>query len=42
MSVYCIENCGMTDERIRPGAEALGESGSYLTTLIVKDDEEVV
>ena len=42
MSVYCVENCGMADERIRLGAEALGESGSYLTTLIVKDDEEVV
>ena len=42
MSVYCAENCGMADERIRLGVEALGESGSYLTTLIVKDDEEVV
>ena len=27
----------MADERIRLGVEALGESGSYLTTLIVKD-----
>lgn len=27
MSVYCVENCGMADERIRLGVEALGESG---------------
>lgn len=36
LSVYCVENCGMADERIRLGAEALEENGSYLTTLIVK------
>jgi sirohydrochlorin cobaltochelatase len=32
----------MADERIRLGAEALEENGSYLTTLIVKDEGEVV
>lgn len=42
LSVYCVENCGMADERIRLGAEALEENGSYLTTLIVKDEGEVV
>ena len=32
----------MADERIRLGAEALEENGSYLMTLIVKDEGEVV
>lgn len=36
MSVYCIENCGMTDERIRLGAEALGESETILRRLLSK------
>lgn len=39
LAIYCVENCGMENERISVGLEALDTTPGYLTTLIVKEDK---
>lgn len=39
ISVYCVENCGMQDERKCYGLENMDAPGSYLATLIVKEEK---
>lgn len=40
LEIYCVENCGMEQERRMTGTESLDPASGYLTLVIVKDAQQ--